>query len=85
MPWNEMGKACGTAVVAGLASLGAVRAVTVRGRKGELLALAAATLVWGVVVLAGLKLTRSELPGKLRRRKQTTVPTEEPIAATPEP
>ena len=72
--WDELGKAALTAVVAGYLSYRVALGVPGSGRTGDLLALGAVTLTWGAAVAAGLWLLRSDLPGDLRRRKQTTYP-----------
>jgi len=43
-------------------------------REGDLKALGLVTLTWAAAVAAGLLITRSELPGQLRRRLAPTQP-----------
>jgi putative peptidoglycan lipid II flippase len=75
LPWGELGKAGITAVVAGLLSYEVARLVTVRGNRiADLEALGLIAITWGAAVAAGLWLTRSTLPGNLRRRKETPYP-----------
>jgi putative peptidoglycan lipid II flippase len=78
LQWGEMTKVFITAMVAGLAAWYAARFVPVAAsRKDDLLAFAIATIVWVVFVGLGLKLTKSELPQALRRKKPVSeAPTE---------
>jgi putative peptidoglycan lipid II flippase len=78
LKWGEMTKVFLTAAVAGLAAWYAARVVPVAAsRKDDVLAFAIATAVWALVVGLGLKLTKSELPGTLRRKKAVVdAPTE---------
>ena len=78
LSWGELSKAGITATAAGLAAWYATRIVPIAAsRRDDLYSLALATLVWGIVVWLGLKLTRSELPGALRRKKAPAeLPTE---------
>ena len=70
LQWKEIGKAAFTAVGAGLLSYEMVRAVMVNGsRLGDVKALALGGITWAGAIAAGLWLTRSTLPGDLRRRK----------------
>jgi putative peptidoglycan lipid II flippase len=70
LPWGELGKAGVTAAVAGLLSYEVARAVLVNdSRVADLKALGLITITWGAAVAAGLWITRSRLPGELRRRK----------------
>ena len=67
--WSEMSKATVTAGAAGAAAWYAVHMLpAAASRRNDLIALTTATVVWAVVVWVGLKLTRSELPGMLRRK-----------------
>jgi len=67
--WGEVGKAAITASVAGFLSYRMVRVVMVNGsRVGDLKALALSGITWAGAVAAGLWLTKSTLPGDLRRR-----------------
>jgi putative peptidoglycan lipid II flippase len=73
--WGEIGKAGTTAVVAGLLSFQVARWLMVsNSRVADLKTLALTTVTWAGAVAAGLWLTRSSLPGDLRRRKPTTYP-----------
>jgi putative peptidoglycan lipid II flippase len=68
--WRELSKAAVTAAVAGGAAWYAARAVPVAAsRRNALLSFTIATGVWAVLLGVGLKLTHSELPGALRRKK----------------
>jgi putative peptidoglycan lipid II flippase len=73
--WRELGKALLIAVAAGLLSFGVSRVVTVNGsRAADVYALIIVSITWAAAVAIGLWITRSELPGDLRRRKQTAYP-----------
>lgn len=75
LQWQELGKAAITAAFAGLLSYRVGSSVMVHGsRSGDVQALALITITWGGAVAAGLWLTRSQLPGDLRRRKGTVYP-----------
>src|SRR5205809_2440848 len=75
LPWGELGKAGITAAVAGLLSYQVARLVMVSGNRiADLEALGLIAITWGAAVAAGLWLTRSTLPGHLRRRKATPYP-----------
>jgi putative peptidoglycan lipid II flippase len=68
LPWPELGKAAATAVLAGLLSHRVAAVVTVGGsRTGDAKALVLGGITWAGAVAAGLWLTRSQLPGDLRR------------------
>jgi hypothetical protein len=70
-----LGKAGITALVAGLLSYRVASGVIVHGsRVADFKALGLITVTWAGAVAAGLWLTRSQLPGDLRRRKATTYP-----------
>lgn len=70
MPWGELGKALGTAVLAGAAAVAVGRTVAVTGsRVADLTSIALITVTWAAAVAAGLWLTRSQLPATLRRRQ----------------
>ncbi len=74
MRWGELGKALGTAVFAAGVSYSVARLVPVHGsRKADVVSLALVSLTWAVAVAVGLRLTRSELPEALRRRKQPEI------------
>ena len=73
--WGEIGKAGITAAVAGLLSYRVARVLMVNdSRIADLKVLSMTTITWAGAVAAGLWLTRSSLPGDLRRRKPTTYP-----------
>jgi putative peptidoglycan lipid II flippase len=75
LPWRELGKAIITAVVAGWLSYRVASVVTLHGsRRADVQALFLITITWGGAVAAGLWITRSQLPGDLRRRKGTEYP-----------
>jgi putative peptidoglycan lipid II flippase len=75
--WGELSKASVTALVAGVAAWYATRFVPVAAsRRDDLYSLAIATGIWVVIVWIGLKLTRSELPSALRRKKRAEPPAE---------
>ena len=78
MRWTEWGKVFLVSLFAGVAAYAAGHHWHGSSRFGEFKAIAASTIVWAVVTLAGLWATRSELPGELRRRKKQP-------AATPTP
>jgi len=73
LQWRELGKATLTAAAAGLMSYRVASAVIVTGsRVADIKALALIGITWAGAVAAGLWLTRSQLPGDLRRREPTT-------------
>jgi putative peptidoglycan lipid II flippase len=73
--WKEIGKAATTAVFAGYLSMRVGDLVALEGRKlSDLKALAITTLTWVVVAAFGLWVTRSELPGELRRMRRQPTP-----------
>jgi putative peptidoglycan lipid II flippase len=68
MPWLEISKALATALLAGAAAFGASRVIVLNGsRAADFQVLAVVSITWAGAVAAGLWLTRSELPGSLRR------------------
>lgn len=68
MRWLEISKALATALVAGAAAFGASRVIVLDGsRAADFQVLAVVSITWAGAVAAGLWLTRSELPGSLRR------------------
>lgn len=73
--WSELLKALITAAIAGTAGWYAAGWYAthfiskVMSRRDDLMSLAIATIVWAILTLIGLKLTRSELPRALRRKK----------------
>jgi len=75
LPWGELGKAALTALVAGLLSYRVASGVMLAGsRMADFQSLGLITVTWAGAVAAGLWLTRSQLPGELRRRKGTVYP-----------
>ena len=73
--WRELGKALVTAIAAGVLSFGVARVVKVSGsRAADVYALVIVSITWAAAVAIGLWITRSELPGDLRRRKRTAYP-----------
>jgi len=75
LQWKELGKATITAAVAGTLSYRVAGAVMVTGsRVADIEALGLIGITWAGAVAAGLWLTRSQLPGDLRRRKGTALP-----------
>jgi putative peptidoglycan lipid II flippase len=75
LDWTEIWKAGVTAIVAGLLSYRVGHWLIVsNSRAADLKALGLITITWAGAVAAGLWLTRSSLPGDLRRRKPTTYP-----------
>lgn len=70
LPWGELAKATITAVIAGFLSYEVARAVLVNNsRIADFEALGLITITWAAAVAAGLWITKSQLPGELRRRK----------------
>jgi putative peptidoglycan lipid II flippase len=75
LQWGEVAKACLTACVAGVLSFEVAKLVVVsNSRTADVKALALISLTWAAAVAAGLWITRSKLPGDLRRRKPTSYP-----------
>ena len=75
LPWRELAKAAGTAVIAGVLSYEVAKTIALDGsRSRDLLSLALVSTTWGAAVAAGLWLLRSDLPRDLRRRKLTAYP-----------
>ena len=73
--WAEIGKAGGTSVVAGWLSRKSRASLLVNNsRVADLKALGLISVTWAGAVAAGLWVTRSSLPGDLRRRKPTAYP-----------
>jgi len=71
LPWSEVVKALGTAVVAGALCYAVSRRVAVHGNwRGDVVSLAVIGAVWLIAVAIGLWLTRSKLWGELRRNKR---------------
>ena len=77
MPWREISKALATALVAGAAAYGASRVVALDGsRAADFEVLGVVSITWAGAVAAGLWLTRSDLPGLLRRPGGAISPSE---------
>jgi len=75
LQWRELGKAALTAAAAGLLSYRVASVIMVTGsRSADIEALGLVAVTWAGAVAAGLWLTRSQLPGDLRRRKATVLP-----------
>ena len=75
LQWGEVAKACLTACVAGVLSFEVAKLVVVsNSRTADVKALALISLTWAAAVAAGLWITKSKLPGDLRRRKPTAYP-----------
>jgi putative peptidoglycan lipid II flippase len=77
--WDELGKSALTAVVAAGLSFEVAKIIPLPltghgSRMADLLRLALITITWAAAVAAGLWLTRSQLPGDLRRRKVQAYP-----------
>jgi putative peptidoglycan lipid II flippase len=79
MRWDELLKSAGTAVVAAGLSFEVAKIVPLPltghgSRMADLLRLGLTSITWAAAVAAGLWLTRSQLPGDLRRRKRQAYP-----------
>jgi putative peptidoglycan lipid II flippase len=79
MRWGEVSKAALVAVVAGGASFEVAKVVPLAtsgygSRMADLMQIGLVSVTWAAAVAAGLWLTRSELPGDLRRRKGAVYP-----------
>ncbi len=73
--WSEIGKSGVVATAAGLLSYQVAHWLMVsNSRIADVKALGLITITWAGAVAAGLWLTRSSLPGDLRRRKPTSYP-----------
>jgi len=74
-PWRELGKVAITALLAGFLSFRVARVrIAGESRARDLYALMLISVTWAAAVAAGLWLTKSQLPGDLRRRKGTIYP-----------
>jgi putative peptidoglycan lipid II flippase len=68
LPWKDLAKVAGVALVALAAGLGVARAVPLTGSRGaDLQCLALVSLTWGAAVAGGLWITGSPLPRQLGR------------------
>ncbi len=77
LPWGELSKALATAVFAGFAGYGASRMFHLHGGfKKDAFALLVISAVWAAAVALGLWITKSTLPGELRRRKKPAAVTQ---------
>jgi putative peptidoglycan lipid II flippase len=75
LQWAELGKALITAAFAGVLSYFVAHRVMIRGNHwADLYSLALVSLTWAAAVALGLWLTKSQLPGDLRRRKGVIYP-----------
>jgi len=75
MPWLELTKALGTAVLAAVICYFVGRTIVVDGsRKADLQSLALISVTWLAAVAVGLWITRSNLPSELRRKKAAATP-----------
>lgn len=73
--WGELAKAAITAAAAGSLSYFVARGVMANNnRAADLKALALISVTWSAAIALGLWITRSQLPGELRRRKKATQP-----------
>ncbi len=69
LPWKELGKALLASAMAAIAALGARNWLSARGYVTGWQALALITATWLAVAALWLWITRSDLPGLLRRRR----------------
>jgi len=77
--WSEIGKALVIAVVSGMVSTKIAAFVPLHGsRISDLKSLALTVLTWVTLVVIGLWVLRSKLPGELRRRRGASAPTAAP-------
>ena len=75
LPWGELAKATLVSIVAGVLSYKVAQLVMVdKSRAADLKALALITITWGGATAAGLWITKSQLPGDLRRRGKKQPP-----------
>ncbi len=75
MHWKELSKAAIVGAISGGLSYEVIHIVALNGsRSADLAALALGSLTWAAAVAAGLWLSKSNLPGELRRKKPTTFP-----------
>ena len=75
VPWLEMMKALGTAILAAAVCFAVRQTVVVTGsREADLLSLAVISLAWLAAVALGLWLTKSNLPPELRRKRAPATP-----------
>jgi putative peptidoglycan lipid II flippase len=80
LPWGELLKALVTAILAGGAAFAVGRYFAVRGSlKTDLISLAVITSVWLAAIAIGLWITKSNLPGELRRKKPAAATQPEPM------
>jgi putative peptidoglycan lipid II flippase len=69
MPWRELGKAAITAVFAGLLAFKAGSLIPLSGgRLPDIEAFSLASITWAIAVAFGLWVTKSNLPGVLRKK-----------------
>ncbi len=75
MPWLELLKSLGTALFAAGVAFAVARTIVVNGsREADLLSLSLISVTWLAAVVLGLWLTKSNLPGELRRKKTPATP-----------
>ena len=75
LQWAELGKALITAAFAGVLSYFVAHRVMIQGSHwADLYSLALVSLTWAAAVALGLWLTKSQLPGDLRRRRGVVYP-----------
>jgi putative peptidoglycan lipid II flippase len=75
VPWIELTKVVGTALLAAAACFAVARTIIVNdSRQADLLSLAAISVAWLAAVALGLWLTKSKLPRELRRKKAPATP-----------
>jgi len=73
--WKEIGKAVATAIFAGYLSMRVAGLVVLEGRKlADLKALGLTAITWALVAGFGLWVTRSALPGEMRRMRRQPTP-----------
>jgi putative peptidoglycan lipid II flippase len=78
LEWKEIGKALLISVASGFLAWEAIGLINLNGsRVADLKALLMISVVWTSAVVLGLWITKSKLPGDLRRKKQTTKPARE--------
>ena len=70
LPWKELGKATGVAVIAGLLSYRIARIVPINSNRiADIESLGLAVITWAGTIAAGLWITQSTLLNDLRRRR----------------
>src|SRR5579862_7689119 len=75
LQWGELGKALITAAFAGVLSYFVAHRIMIHGSHwADLYSLTLVSLTWAAAVALGLWITKSQLPGDLRRRKGVVYP-----------